>query len=287
MLNEIEQQDSDMSFFMGSPASESTNNAFDETKNEKDIEVAEGFNEMLLDPDDFIFNKPSDINANSTMVSQPKILKQPPKILSKNSRIRNLSDDEEDAEDLEIVEIQEKQNSDELSNFQSPALFSKNISAVRARTMTNRPTKIRRTSLNSVPKSSFTDTDQLVEKQLIAALNTQRSEIQRLQTHLNSYISKYEETEFKLSNTLKSLKELQKKVNSNKLLQAEMGKDFLKLSEIKTGYGNQIAALISEKEELQEQLKALKTNISDLEATHSKLSEKIRTVSHENEYSKS
>lgn len=272
---------------MGSPASESTNNAFDETKNEKDIEVAEGFNEMLLDPDDFIFNKPSDINANSTMVSQPKILKQPPKILSKNSRIRNLSDDEEDAEDLEIVEIQEKQNSDELSNFQSPALFSKNISAVRARTMTNRPTKIRRTSLNSVPKSSFTDTDQLVEKQLIAALNTQRSEIQRLQTHLNSYISKYEETEFKLSNTLKSLKELQKKVNSNKLLQAEMGKDFLKLSEIKTGYGNQIAALISEKEELQEQLKALKTNISDLEATHSKLSEKIRTVSHENEYSKS
>lgn len=274
-----------MSFFMGSPASESTNNAFDKTNNEKDIEVAEGFNELLLDQDDFILNKPLDIKANSSVVSHPKIPGQPSKFPSKTSRIRNFSDDEEDAEDLEIVEIQEKQKLDELSNFQSPASFPKNISAVRARTMTNRPTKIRKTSLNSIPKSSFTDTDQLVEQQLIAALNTQRSEIQRLQTHLNSYISKYEENEIKLSKTLKGLKELQKKVDSNKLFQAEMGKDFLKLSEIKTEYGNQIAALISEKEVLQEQLKALKTNISDLEATHSRLNENIRTVSHENKYS--
>jgi chaperonin cofactor prefoldin len=251
-----------MSFFIGPPAAESTSNVFNDTRNENQIEADEKFNELLLDQDDFFLDKPLETKTSRTIFSHSS------------------EDEGQDTGDLEIVGIQETEQLSKPTRIESSATYPTKVTALRARTMTNRPTKYRKIDSSSISKPSIANMDKLVEQQLLAALSTQMSEIQRLQAQLSSYIKKYDQSKFQLSNTLERLKELQKKVDHQKLLQSEMGQEFSKLSEIKTGYADQIQALKAEREELRKQIDTLNNEISHAQSSYKKLNEKFCNVSH-------
>lgn len=273
-----------MSFFIGSPAAESTSHVFNDTKDENQIEADEKFNNLLLDQDDFFLGKPLEVNTGSNIASHSsetyeKSSKQP----LKTAKVRHVSYDYEveDTRDLEIVEIQETEKLTKPNKVGLSVAYPTKNTAVRARTMTNRPVKYRKLDLDSISKTSVSDMDKLIEQQLLAALSTQRSEIQRLQAQLNSYIKKYDQSEFQLANTLESLKRLQKKVDHQKLLQSEIDQEFSKLSEIKAGYSDQIRALKAEREALQKQIDTLKYDTSSAHSSYKELDEKVRNISHE------
>lgn len=261
--------DSDMSFFLRSPSrddAEEYKNE-DEDEDEKPDDGGTGFNEFLLDQEDF--TRDVEYKATSTQISGSI---EPPKMIPRSRTTR--SNESPDDGELEILGIQETEKD-------KRNLALKSTPYVRSRTIGSKPPlKIRKTGTQPYTSkfSLFPKTDKSIEP-LLTAISNLQTEKQHLQSELNTYVKKYEFASSELNSSITSLHDLKTKMESSRNLQTKIRNDLQKLAELRAGYEDQIRHLKSEKLGMQNSVTELKNKVGFLESSNQQIAGKLRSIS--------
>lgn len=284
---DIEQADSDLSFFMRSPSLKGDNSDMqgDEDSDNIDDIDDDAFNDLLLDQDRDNFLSPiKESQLESLQTTKPLKPPQIPKIPIKNIEIpepKNTNSVESEDGDLEITGVQETERRSESKRMVPGS--SKKIANVRRRSTTTRPVeKIRKGGTQAYVSKLplFSGTDKSLEP-LLAAISNLQKEKQHLQSELNSYAQKFEMSESKLARITENLSDVKSRTESHRDSQNQLAHDLAKLNEQRAEYRNQMDHIKSERMEVHESLKNLKSKTLSIESSNQLFTGKLRALAHE------
>lgn len=279
-----------MSFFLGLPVAESTRiNDSNKQHHEQPIKehaedlsrqivADEEYQDLLLEQEDFIPKEAESAKIDSVNIQNSTSTNQ------KNRSFRVSHSDDEG--DLEIIGVAESEQSvhtpSELINTTKGSISSK-ATSVRSKTLSGRPSKIRKlepplfSPKNSTP---FDAPDRSINHVLFAVKGLQ-TEKQELQADLNSYIKKYEKISQDMKTAMSRYNGLRLQVESTRKFQANFEIEMQKFAEQKKEYGAIIKELKEEKRILTDQITDLKNKVEKLESTGNKLSIDFKALSTE------
>lgn len=277
----MEQLDSDMSFFLRSPSAEAAahENSGIQKISDKDTND-NAYDEMLLDQEDDFSDINGKYKASQTQKSSLLAMADIPSTIPKPKATQ--PDDYMDDGDLEITDVQEKDKGSDLKRT-IPAVFK---NATRGRSITMRPTvKMRKvgseTEPHSYSKLSFlSQTDKSIEP-LLAAISNLQGEKLLLQSELNSYISKYEMTESKLTASKNTFTELKNRIETYKQQQNSLESNLTKMNDKRANDMSQMNALVAEKNNVQKSISELKKSVTEMHSSSQEYGAKLSLVSRE------